>query len=274
MWKKIIDKEMIVLNPQVTNKKELFEGMVNHVYNHDCILNRNNFLSSLCEREEMSNTELADGVAFPHARSETVEKLFLSIIILKNGIDYENEQFGPVKIIFFFGCPEAQAKEYLQLLAKSSRLLKNQEFKQKLLNCENPDQVVELLIEYSDDDQGEKDSNNYLLFMTINDPNKQSEILSAMIEVGINNASLIEATSLAKKLSYEMPIFAGLSYMAQGKSKKADLVFGFLDNKDQAGKLAKLLKENGINLDDKGVGFIQLIKIENVIGNTEVEIEI
>ncbi len=274
MWKKIIDKRLIVLDPPVKNKQDLFEGMVNHVYNNDYILNKKKFLNSLYEREEMSNTELSEGIAFPHARSEVVEKLFLCIIILKEGINYDNPEFGPVKVVFFFGCPEEQAKEYLQLLAKSSRLLKQATFKERLLTCNEPDDVINLLSEYSQESDDNEDNSNYLLFMTINDTSKQSDIMAAMVEVGITNASLIEATSLAKKLSYEMPIFAGLSYMAQGKSNKSDLVFAFLETKNQAKQLADLLRENGINLNDKGVGYMQMIKIDSVIGNTEVEIEI
>lgn len=274
MWKKIIDEKMIIINPEISSKKDLFEGMVNHAYNNDYIINRRKFLDSLIEREQMANTELSPGIAFPHARSSVVEKLFLSIIILKNGIDYDNKEMGPVRIIFFFGCPESQVKEYLQLLAKSSRLLKIDEFKEKLLHCNKSDEVVALLNEYSDEDDANKEASNFLMLMTINANEKQADILSAMVEVGITNVSVVESTSLAKKMAYEMPIFAGLSYMAQGKSKQSDLVFAFLDNKDQADKLAKLLKENGIDLNKKGIGFIQLIKIDNVIGNPEVEIEI
>nr|MDA3813760.1 PTS sugar transporter subunit IIA [Candidatus Cloacimonadota bacterium] len=89
MWKNIIDKKLIIINPDIKNKKELFEAMANHVYNHDYILNQKQFLKALNAREEMANTELIPGIALPHARSDSVEKLFMSIIIFTNGINYE-----------------------------------------------------------------------------------------------------------------------------------------------------------------------------------------
>ncbi len=82
MWKKIIDKDLIVINPDIKDKQALNEGSVNLVYNKwDDILNRKQFLEALQEREKVSNTELIPGVAFPHARGEAAAWLFLSIVI-------------------------------------------------------------------------------------------------------------------------------------------------------------------------------------------------
>ncbi len=79
---------------------------------------------------------------------------------------------------------------------------------------------------------------------------------------------------MARKLAYEMPVFAGLSYMAQGKNKESNVILAHIENKNTANKLAELLKENGIDLDKKGVGFIQIIRVENIIGNYEEDIEL
>ncbi len=38
MWKNIIDKDLIVIHPQVKSKSDLFKGMGDHVYHHDYIL--------------------------------------------------------------------------------------------------------------------------------------------------------------------------------------------------------------------------------------------
>jgi len=273
MWKKIVDKNLIVIDPPVTNKKELFEGMVNHVYQYDYILNEKKFLDALQKREDMANTELIPGIALPHARSSATEKLFLSIILLKKGIDYDNPDLGPVKIIFFFGCNDTSNKEYLQILAKSNRLLKTAGFHSRLLACNTVDDVLELLHEY-DDDISSDEHNHYLMIVTLNDPERNSDVMNALVELGITNASIVEADSMAKTLAYEIPVFAGLSYMAQGKSKRSSLIMAHVEAKDTASRLADLLKENGIDLSLPGNGFIQTIKVEDVIGNFEEEIDL
>ncbi|MCK4696536.1 MAG: hypothetical protein KAT74_12270, partial [Candidatus Cloacimonetes bacterium] len=115
---------------------------------------------------------------------------------------------------------------------------------------------------------------NYLLILTLNEPGRASDVMNAMVELGITSASIVDTISMAKKLAYEIPVFAGLSYMAQGKSKRSNVIFAHIENKDIAHKLAGLLKENGIDLDKKGVGFIQTIKVEDIIGNYEEDIEL
>jgi len=274
MWKKIIDRNLIVINPEVKNKKDLFKNMVNLAYNNDYITSNKSFLNALLEREEKANTELIAGVGLPHARSESADKLFLSIIIMKDGLDYGNSEMGPVKIVFFFGCPEASNKEYLQLLAKSSRLLRNEELRNRIIACRTKDEVIALLEEFSSSEEGEEPKQNYLMVFTLNEPEYSQDILSTMVELGITNASIVESSSMAKKLAYEMPLFAGLAYMTSGKSKSSELILAHVEDRKTAYQLAELLKENGIDLDKRGVGFIQLIRVEGIIGNFEEDIDL
>ena len=112
------------------------------------------------------------------------------------------------------------------------------------------------------------------MILTLNEQNVESEVMNAMVEVGITNASILDAVSMAKKLAYEVPVFAGLSYMAQGKSKHSNVIFAYVENKGVAHQLVDLLKENGIDLDKKGVGFIQIIKVDDIIGNFEEDIDL
>jgi len=133
---------------------------------------------------------------------------------------------------------------------------------------------VDLLIEYSDDETVTEEDSNYFMLLTLNKVNDLTDVMSSMVEIGITNASIIDSVSMAKKLAYEMPIFAGLSYMAQGKSKKSYLIAAYLENKNMATGLAQLLKENGVDLNKPGVGYIQTIKIDSIIGNLEENIEL
>lgn len=274
MWKDKLDKNLIVINPEVSSKKELFSGMVDHVYQYDYLTNKKKFLNALNKREKISNTELIETVAIPHARSDYVDKLFLCIIIMKQGVDYGNSDFGKVNIVFFFGCPEDQNKQYLQLLAKSSRLLKSPDFRQDLIACETAEQVVEILVKHDDEEDSDEKNDHHLLMLTLHNNDNVADAMEAMVEVGITNASLVESQSMVRKMAYEMPVFAGLSYMAHGKSASSALIFAHIERKIQAEQLFKLLKQYKIDLSRKGMGFIQVIKLETVLGEYEEDLEI
>jgi len=274
MKKDIFDENLIVINPEVKDKKELFQKMVSHVYENDYIVHEKEFLKALIEREKMANTELIRGVALPHVRSNVVEKMFLCIIISKEGIDYESEEFGPAQIIFFLGSNHAQHKLYLQLLAQSARILKNEELRQKLINATEKSEVIELLTNYLSSNSEETELKQYTMMFTLHETSKSADVLSSLVEAGITNASIIETSSMARKLAYEMPVFAGLSYMAQGKSKQSQLYICSITGKHIAEQFVSILKNNGLDLNKKGVGHIQLIPVESVLGNIEEDIDL
>lgn len=269
------NKDLIFINPQVKTKDELFEKMVNHLYNLDYVLSRKEFLKTLNQREELSSTELMPGIALPHARSDTVEKLFLSIVIFDEGLDYGNDRMGDAKIIFFFGTSNKYNKEYLQLLAKSARLLKSETFVRKLLEAKTPAQIIETLEEFDKDEEHSREPRHlYQLYITLHKTDRLNDLLSSLVEVGIANASVIEATSLSSHVSHDIPVFAGLYHTEQDKDKISYLITCHVEDMRTVYNLVKYLKESGIDFQKKGTGFLQVLEAEEIIGNHEENIEL
>ena len=270
-----VNKDLVIIEPQVKDKEELFEKMVNHLYNLDYILNKKDFLHALNERENVSNTELMPGVALPHSRSDSVEKLFMSIVIIKEGLDFGNPDMGKAKIIFFFGTSDKFNKEYLQLLAKSARLLKIEEFHDRLLHCKEPHQVINLLDEFDKPEVEVTESKTrYLMLITLHDSHRLDDLLTTMVELGITNASLLESTSLSSKITLDIPVFSGMYFSDDKKQKESVVIISQINDQNSALRLAEILKENKIDFNKKGVGYIQLIEISFLIGNPDEEIEL
>ncbi len=273
MWNDCINENLIVINPKVKDKKDLFEKMVNHVYNQDIIRDHKAFLRALNQREETANTELISEVALPHARDESCEKAFLCIIVLKGGIDYGNPEMGPARIIFFFGAPPGESREYLQMLAKSSRLLRKDEFRHAILNAKQPSEILALIDRYDEKEKKTEISARYGLNVVLHNPDFLDGLLSALVELGITNASIIDSISMARKLAYEMPVFAGLSYMSPGRDERSMVVQCVVNEQNVARKLYELLREFKIDLDQPGTGYLYLTRLEELFGNPEEMVE-
>jgi hypothetical protein len=84
----------------------------------------------------------------------------------------------------------------------------------------------------------------------------------------------MDSVSMARKLAYEIPVFAGLSYIGQGNSKTSSTIFCHIKSSKTPAKLVDILKSNGIDINKKGVGYIQTIKLDSLLGVTEEDIEI
>jgi mannitol/fructose-specific phosphotransferase system IIA component (Ntr-type) len=69
------------------------------------------------EREISFSTGIANYLAIPHCRFNKLQKPALAIAINKNGIDFNNTDSTPAKLIFLLITPENKNELQLQLLA-------------------------------------------------------------------------------------------------------------------------------------------------------------
>ena len=99
------------------------------------------------ERERLGTTAIGNEIALPHSRLPQLDRLVLAVGLKKEGLDFEALDGQPVKIIFVILAPENEAHLYLKVLAYLAKILKNEDLRQKLLTCQNPQEVKKVLAE-------------------------------------------------------------------------------------------------------------------------------
>ena len=259
-------EDLIMINPTAKNKKELFKEMTDLLAEKGIIRDRTEFFNSLIARENLSNTAIIPQVAIPHTGCKGVEKLFLLIAVSEDGIDYENDELGPVNIVFLFGCCNQQNNPYLKLLAKSARLLSGSKFREMLIKCRSAQELMETLVLFDQDMVDHDQRMEYLLIINLFDQDKLPALLGAMMELGINNGSVIQSSSMAKIISYDIPIFAGLQLQSKKKKTQTSTVLTTITDNRLPRKLAVIMKENNFDFEKPGNGFMQLFKLSTIIG--------
>jgi len=65
----------------------------------------------------------------------------------KNGVDFESLDGRPTHIFFLLVTPENSTGLHLKLLARISRILKNDPFKDRLLNAVDGDEILDIIKE-------------------------------------------------------------------------------------------------------------------------------
>ncbi|WP_067139839.1 PTS sugar transporter subunit IIA [Oceanivirga salmonicida] len=121
--------------------KELFSGLANCNEVNDA----KKCYDDLLERENLGSTGIGKGVAIPHAKTSGVDKIIMTIGISENPIEYNSIDNKEVKLFFMFLAPTNLSQEYLILLAKISRFIKEEKFREKLLNAKTKDEIGEIL---------------------------------------------------------------------------------------------------------------------------------
>ena len=102
-------------------------------------------LSDIYTREAIGSTGIGKSVALPHAKTKAVDELIVTFGISKTGIEYDSLDEENVKIFFMFLCPEENTQEYLTVLARISRWIKEDKFRENLLKAKTAEEIIEII---------------------------------------------------------------------------------------------------------------------------------
>lgn len=109
--------------------------------------NSSDIYKALVEREKLGSTGIGKGVAIPHAKTDIARRLEIAFGITREKIDFKSMDNEKVSIFFVFASPVKDSHIYLKALARISRLIREDRFRERLLNCKTPKEVIEFIRE-------------------------------------------------------------------------------------------------------------------------------
>ncbi|KAK1548178.1 hypothetical protein Q3G72_013024 [Acer saccharum] len=145
----ILKQELILPELQAMHKADVLHEMVVHLQLHSgpFVQNTAYVLDALLTRERLGSTGVGEGVAIPHAKIAGLKDLMACFARKQQGISYDAIDEQPVKLVFMLLVPENSAGVHLKALARISRLLKNAEFRARLLQMPDAQAVYGAFID-------------------------------------------------------------------------------------------------------------------------------
>ena len=101
---------------------------------------------ALLEREQLQSTGIGEGVAIPHGALAPLSQQVAALLILPDGIDFDAIDGRKVSIIFAVVGPKRATGEHLKTLARVSRVLRHQSFRERLIAAPTPQAAFELIV--------------------------------------------------------------------------------------------------------------------------------
>jgi len=148
MIEELLDENLILILDKIEDKFKLIEVMVDKTLGKGLVVTREPILDKIREREELESTGVVEGIALPHARTEAVKDLLLVIAIVKEGLDFQSLDGKPVNIVFLIVAPEEAKKKYINVLARISRMCRQEEFRTALRESQSPAEILKIIKEY------------------------------------------------------------------------------------------------------------------------------
>lgn len=140
-----ITVEAIDLDMKATNKTEAILELTKLLEKTGKLDSFDKTLEALKDREKLGSTGIGKGVAIPHAKTEFAKDLVIAFGVSKQGVNFNAVDDEKVNIFFAFASPLKNSQTYLKILARISRLIRNDDFREKLLSAKNSQEIIELI---------------------------------------------------------------------------------------------------------------------------------
>jgi|TARA_R110000782_G_scaffold57258_2_gene119514 fructose-specific phosphotransferase system IIA component len=97
-------------------------------------------------REQTRTTGIGHGLAIPHGKNAGMKGLAMAIGKPDQPLDFEAIDNQPVKLVVLLASPPDRTSDHIQALARVSRLMSSESFREKIYAAETPDEIYELVI--------------------------------------------------------------------------------------------------------------------------------
>jgi PTS system nitrogen regulatory IIA component len=142
----VLKKEAILDDLKSQNKKGILEELVVPLA-HSTGKDNKDLVWVLMDRERLGSTGIGGGIGIPHGKIKDLEALVLGFGLSRKGVDFEAIDGKPTHIFFILITPENSTGLHLKLLARISRILKNDQFKERLQNAADRDEIFDIIKE-------------------------------------------------------------------------------------------------------------------------------
>ncbi len=115
-------------------------------------LDASQVLESLEERENLGSTGFGRGVAIPHARIDGINRPVAALLKLESAVEFESADGMPVDLVIGLLSPSNAGATHLHALAAISRMVRDEDTHQALIEASDNETLFALLTNVTDRD--------------------------------------------------------------------------------------------------------------------------
>ena len=139
-----LPKEAVLADLKARDKKSVLEELAAPVAEIAGVKSAD-LVQVLMERERLGTTGIGNGIGIPHGKMKHLDSLVIGFGLSRTGIDFESMDARPTHIFFLLAAPENSTELHLKILARISKILKHETFREKLLQAQDSDAIYSVI---------------------------------------------------------------------------------------------------------------------------------
>ncbi len=141
----LLSEKTIALNVKASSKEDVIKQAVKLISKSGNISDVEVYQKGVFAREEESTTGIGEGIAIPHCKNDVVKAPTLAAMVVPEGVDYEALDGEKVQLLFLIAAPNSEDNVHLEVLARLSEMLMNEDFKNKLVAAKNVKEFLKVI---------------------------------------------------------------------------------------------------------------------------------
>ncbi len=143
--KKLLSEDTIIFNLKGNTKEEIIREMVDLLNARGKIKDRDVALRAVLDREQKMSTGMQHGIAIPHGKTDSVDKLVTAMGLKKEGVDFGSMDGKPSTIFIMTISSISRTGPHIQFLSEISQVLNDPDKRERILHSNSAAEVLEIL---------------------------------------------------------------------------------------------------------------------------------
>lgn len=143
----ILPEDGVLADLRGRTKEDVIRELASVIAERHREIDREALVDVLLEREKLGSTAIGEGIAIPHGKLQGLSGVVAAFGRSPEGVDFDSLDGDPTRIFFLLVAPEDSSGAHLKALARISRLLRNEKFRQRLLDVGSPGEIYEAIRE-------------------------------------------------------------------------------------------------------------------------------
>ncbi|MCK4857178.1 MAG: PTS sugar transporter subunit IIA [candidate division Zixibacteria bacterium] len=140
---KLLTEELVLAGMEAADKEEAVEILLDLIVSRYPLLDRQKIAAAIAEREQIENTAYGRGFAFPHARTDAVERMYIALGVNRTPLRDQTPDGVPLRVICLMLTPSSISQLYLQSLSAFARFARNRDNIRRLLDTQTPTEIID-----------------------------------------------------------------------------------------------------------------------------------
>jgi CBS domain-containing protein len=142
---RFFDRDLINIDLQSRTKLEAVDSLADLFCRKYSGKDKQAIIKAVLEREDLGSTSFGRGFAFPHARTDAVDDLYIAFGIARNGVADKTPDGFPIKAICLLLTPRNISKLYLQTLSGLASFARRPGMLEQLLAASSIEALIDII---------------------------------------------------------------------------------------------------------------------------------